>query len=88
MPFLYCNLLASNNIPAFQLLTTHHDASWLVTMMQMFNRDVQTCIDGRSVTVRYVIDFSFRLNRQSSGQHVHEHRQNVHTADAAYGDDQ
>jgi len=27
MPFLYCNLLASNNIPAFQLLTTRHDAS-------------------------------------------------------------
>jgi len=58
MPFLYCGLLASSNIPAFQFLTTRHDASWLSTMMHMFNRDVQMCNGGRSVTVCYlVIDF-------------------------------
>ena len=61
-PFLYCGVMADSNIPAFEFLTTRHDAVWLGGLMQLFVRDVRACNGGRTVTVRHVVtDFSYAI---------------------------
>lgn len=60
--FLYCGLMADTNIPAFEMLTTRHDAVWLGGLIQLFIRDVRLCNAGRSVTLRHVVtDFSYAI---------------------------
>lgn len=61
-PFLYCGLMGKQNLPAFEFITSRHDADWLSSLIQLFLRDVRLANGGRPVTLRHIItDFSYAI---------------------------
>jgi hypothetical protein len=61
-PYYYAVVLSGSSMPLLEFITTCHHASWLVSKLDFFWRDVTILCNGRrSVPKVAVVDFSFAL---------------------------
>lgn len=78
-PYYYCFYNASKHMPAFEFVTTRHNATWICSLFEMFREDAKMLNGRRAVHPRHVVtDFSFALiyavlysfNKQSLSEYM------------------
>jgi len=61
-PYYYCFYNAVKQMPACELVTTRHNATWLCSLLELFGEDAKLLNGRRAVRPRYVVtDFSFAM---------------------------
>jgi len=61
-PYYYCMYNAESKVPAFEFITTKHNATWISSMIEMFSDDAKLLNGRRPIRPKFVVtDFSYAL---------------------------
>ena len=80
-PFYYCLLMADDNLPVFEFLSTSHTMHCIRAQLESWNHHVRLVNNGQTVKPNYIVtDFSFALiqaciqvfNQHSLGTYLNE----------------